>query len=253
LENKVITENHSQKAKESNPKETHGNSLGKIKSLSALNKDVLIQTVKEALENSKERKFEQTIEAGVNIKGINFKQQQNRIDVSVQLPNPFKSKPKVLLFAKDNNTINLLKDSVNKIVKDEEIINVQKKDIKKLARDYDLFFAEPTVMALIGKHLGQILAPRGKMPKPVPPNANALKTMIEQASKTVTISNKKGKNLPTLHFPIGKEKMDTSKIIDNFIAIYTKLVDALPGKIQNIKSLYIKTTMGKPIFVYRVE
>ncbi len=169
----------------------------------------------------------------------------------MQLPFVFKSTPKVLLFAKDSNTINLLKNSVDRVVNAEEIASMEKKSAKKIAREYDLFFAEPTVMSLVGKHLGQVLAPRGKMPKPVPANEQAIKVLVNASVKEVKISNKKGKNLPTLHFPVGKENMDLDQVAENFMTCYNKLIDILPGKTQNVSSIYLKTTMGPTVFVYR--
>lgn len=219
--------------------------------ISNLTRDTIVKALEKVLKENKKRNFTQAVDAGINLQGINFKQPQNRIDLIINLPNPFRKGAKVVLFAKDSNIINLFKGSVDKVISAEEIPALAKKDAKKLARDYDLFFAESTVMALIGKHLGQILAPRGKMPKPCPPAPQALKVLVENATKSVLISNKKGKNLPTLHFMFGKEDMQIDKVADNFMACYTRLVDALPGKTQNIKSLYVKTTMGKPEFIYR--
>lgn len=219
--------------------------------ISNLTKETVVKVIDKVVKESKKRKFVQTVDVGINLQGINFKQPGNRIDLNIVIPNPFKKTPKVVLFAKDNNTINIFKDSVDKVIVADEIPSFAKKEGKKLAREYDLFFAEPTVMALVGKHMGQILAPRGKMPRPMPPAPQALKVIMEQSTKSVIISNKKGKNLPTLHFIVGKEDMNIDKVADNFMACYTRLVEVLPGKTQNLKSIYIKTTMGTPEFVYR--
>ena len=222
-----------------------------IDKLTDINKNVVLEIVKAAVTESKKRNFSQTVDVGVNVKGINFKQPQNRIDVSVQIPNLFKGKPKVVLFSKSKEIAAELKGVIDKVIVADDIPSIAKKDAKKVAREYGLFFADPSVMALVGKHLGQILAPRGKMPKPAPPSSAAIKGMIDQSIKTIRMTNKKGKFLPTLHYAIGKESMDAEKITDNFMLCYEKLLDSLPGKTQNIKSLYIKTTMGKPLFVYR--
>lgn len=216
-----------------------------------LTKETIVKLLEKITKESKKRNFVQTIDVGVNLSGINFKQPQNRIDLNVAIPYPFKKMPKVVLFAKDANTINLFKGSVDKVISADEIAGMPKKDAKNLAREYDLFFAETSVMALVGKNLGQVLAPRGKMPKAAPSNPNAIKALAEQNTKNVVISNKKGKNLPTVHFIVGKEDMDLNKIADNFMACYTRVIDVLPGKTQNLKSMYIKTTMGNPEFVYR--
>ena len=41
-------------------------------------------------------------------------------------------------------------------------------DAKRLANRFDFFLSEVPHMGLIGRHLGVVLGPRGKMPRPVP-------------------------------------------------------------------------------------
>lgn len=202
-------------------------------------------------EEGKKRNFVQSIEAGINLTDINFKQTQNRIGFEVTLPHVFRKAPKVALFGSTPNFINTVKDVFDKVIKEEQIPNFNKKTAKKLAKEYDLFFSEPKTLTLVGKYLGQTLAPRGKMPKPCPPNVNAIKVMINNYTKNITISNKKGNAMPVLHFPIGKENMPEKEVAENFIACYTKLISVLPAKTQNIKSMYIKTTMGSPKYIFK--
>ncbi len=204
-----------------------------------------------ALKEAKPRKFTQTVEAGINLMGINFKQTANKIGFDIVIPHPFRKAPKVALFASTPNFRETVKGAFDKIFDGEEIPNLNKKTAKKIAKEYDLFFAEPTVLPLVGKYLGQTFAPRGKMPKPCPPTADAVKAMVSSYSKTITVSNKKGNSLPVLHFPIGKEDMPIKDLAENFLAIYNKLLTVLPGNTQNLKSMYFKTTMGPVNYIFK--
>ena len=222
-----------------------------LKKITELNESVIKNILEETLKTSDKRNFVQTMDVGVNLFGINFKQPQNRINVSVILPVPFKKSPKTLLFAKDKNYISQMKDIFTKIINADDIPSLDKKEVKKMAIEYDLFFAEPSVMAIVGKYLGQVLAPRGKMPKPAPPNVNAIKIIIDKELKTIVISNKKGKYMPVVHFAIGKENMSVEDLTKNFMACYNAILNVLPANTQNIKSMYVKTTMGKINFIYK--
>jgi large subunit ribosomal protein L1 len=197
------------------------------------------------------RNFVQTVEAGVNLMGINFKQTANRIGFDAVLPHAFQKAPKVALFGTTPNFINSVSSAFDRVITGDQIPTFDKKSGKKLAKEFDLFFAEPASLTLVGKYLGQTLAPRGKMPKPCPPDMNAIKALINNASKTVTISNKKGDGLPVLHFPIGKESMTEKEIAENFLAVYNKLLPLLPAGTQNLKSMYIKTTMGPIKYIFK--
>lgn len=204
-----------------------------------------------SLREQEKRNFVQTVEAGINLEGINFKQTQNRIGFDCILPHAFKKAPKAVLFGSTPNFVNSVSSAFDKVISGEQIPTLDKKAVKKMAAEFDLFFSEPATLTLVGKYLGQALAPRGKMPKPCPPEVNAVKALIMNASKTVTVSNKKGAGLPVVHFPIGKESMSDKEIAENFVAVYTKLLPLLPGNIQNLKSMYIKTTMGPIKYIFK--
>ena len=98
-------------------------------------------------------------------------------------------------------------------------------------------------MPLIGKTLGQVLGPKGKMPKPLPPNAN-LKAFAEAAKKSVRI---KLATTPVIHVPMGSDKMTDDQIANNINSLINFVKEKLPKGKNNIKSAYIKLTMGPAI------
>jgi ribosomal protein L1 len=48
---------------------------------------------------------------------------------------------------------------------------------------------------------------------------------------------------------VGKEDSKDEEMVDNIITIYENVVNALPNGNQNIKNVYLKLTMGKPVKV----
>jgi large subunit ribosomal protein L1 len=100
-------------------------------------------------------------------------------------------------------------------------------------------------MAVVGKALGQVLGSKGKLPKPIMPNAN-LADMVEKAKRAVTLRTK-GKYLPVVHCIVGNEEMAEKQVAENAVAV----IDAVKHKVSEgkIKSIYVKTTMGKPVAV----
>lgn len=209
------------------------------------------QTVEKALNElmsiSKKRNFDEAIEMVVTLKNINMKNKDQRLEYSVNLPHPYLDKVKSLVFVKDKNLIQELKDVVDMVVLDEEIAKISKKDAKKMAEEYKVFLAEGPVMLTVGKHLGQVLSPRGKMPLVAPPNVNAIKTLITTTISQQKISNKKNKSSVALQIKIGKKSQGVSNLADNSLVVIKSLIDRLPAGLQNLNHIYIKSTMSKSI------
>lgn len=202
-----------------------------------------VEVVEKVLEESKklDRKFKQRIDVVINLKNIDLKIPKNRIDEEIILPHGRGSEAKIALFASGELAIKS-KKLVNLLIKPEEIedLSKDKKKFKGISDDYDFFISEAPLMPTIGKTLGTILGPRGKMPKPVPPHAD-LTGMVKNLRSTVKIRSKSNK---TFHTIAGNEDMSKEHIADNIDAIIKRLESALERGKMNIGSVYIKTTMG---------
>jgi large subunit ribosomal protein L1 len=203
----------------------------------------LINKLKQAKEGSKPRKFKQSWDFSINLKGIDLKKPENRFKIEFMLPEGRGKDLKVCVIAdallaeaKKHADLVINKDEIGPLGKD-------KKRLKNMAREYDWFFGEATLMAQIGKSLGVVLGTRGKMPKPLPPKVSAV-PFIARARKSALIALKES---PVIHVPVGTEDMDPEKISTNIQAVYKVVVEKLPKGKNSIKSLYIKTTMGKPV------
>ena len=115
-----------------------------------------------------------------------------------------------------------------------------KRTAKKIANNTDYFIAEAPLMAVVGKRLGTVLGPRGKMPKPIAPGADPA-AMIDGLRKSVTIRTKDRK---TFHAPVGSVDMSAEEIAENVDLILKRVELHLEKGKHNIASAYVKTTMG---------
>lgn len=197
-------------------------------------------------EQSKPRKFTQSIELIVNFKDLDTKKPTNQVDVKISLPfsTGKKGGGKSLLFARDKAFIEAVKGKFDRIIEESEIPKLNKKDIGLIAAEFDSILAEGPVMLSVGKYLGQQLAPKGKMPKPVQPDAEMAEQVLAQMGSVTRVTNKKGKFMPLVQAVIGSEKMPDEQLVENATAIVDAVTKELPRKHQNIKSIYVKESMG---------
>ncbi len=202
-----------------------------------------------SLKNSKERKFDESLEMIVSLKNIALKNKEQRIDFVINLPHAYKKEIKSVIFLKDKNLASLSKGIINKIYLEEEISKISKKDAKKLANEHDVFLAEGPVMLTVGKSLGQVLSPRNKMPVIAPPNIDAIKALLKSSIAKQKISNKKNKSSVAIQTKFGKRSLSVNDLAENAFFIYNAIVERLPAGEHNIKNILIKTTMGSPIKV----
>jgi large subunit ribosomal protein L1 len=205
-----------------------------------------VETVQKAIEESKklERKFKQSVDVVINLKNIDMNDAKNRIEDEVMLPSGRGEDAKIAIFASGDLAIKS-KSHVDLVIRPEEIEELakDKKKFKKMADAYDFFIAEAPLMPTIGKTLGIILGPRGKMPKPVPPTID-ITTIAKNLRKTVRV---RSKTSSTIHASVGREEMQAQQIADNIDAILKRLESRLERGKMNIGSVFVKTSMGPPI------
>ncbi len=197
----------------------------------------------------KKRKFDQSVEFILNFKGLDFKKPENRIEVEVKLPHATgkQTDVKSLVFVKDPNFAEEIKGKVSRVIMDAEVPSLKKKEVDLLMRDYDVFLAEGQSILSVAKHLGQQLAPKGKMPRPIQPSVANLEQSLRNMSTFTKVGNKKGKFMPLIQVMVGKENFKDDDLAANIVEIYNAILNLLPGKEANVKSSYVKFTMGSPI------
>ncbi|KAA0006084.1 MAG: 50S ribosomal protein L1 [Thermoplasmata archaeon] len=202
-----------------------------------------VEIVEKVLEESKKlnRNFKQNIDVVFNLKNLDLNLPKNRIDEEIVLPHGRGKEAKIALFASGELAVKS-KKLVDLLIKPEEIedLSKDKKKFKKIVDEHDFFIAEAPLMPTIGKTLGTILGPRGKMPKPVPPNAD-ISSMVKNLRKAVRVRSKSNK---TFHTIAGSVDMPKEHIAENIDTIIQRVEGALERGRMNIGSVYIKTTMG---------
>ncbi len=216
-----------------------------------MDKRRVLEALKLVREHSKKRKFEQSVEFIVNFKGIDFRKAENRIDLDVRLPHSTgrKAEVRALVFAKDSNFAEEIKGRAARVILDSDIANIKKKDIEQMLKDYNILLAEGASILTVAKYLGQQLAPKGMMPRPIQATVQSLEQATRNISTNTKVTNKKGKFMPVIHLMVGKENISDEHIAENVLEVYNSIVNALPGKEAGIKSVYIKSTMGPPVKV----
>ncbi len=201
------------------------------------------EKIKEAKENSKPRKFAQTWDLVFNLKDMDLKKPENRLNLELFLPEGLGKDLKTVVVAdtlyadaKKHADLAITKDEIPKIGKD-------KKKLKKLAREYDWWFGEAPLMPTIGKVFGVVLGTRGKMPKPVPPKIN-LEGILARAKKSVKI---RLVSTPVIQISVGNESMPDEKVAKNVETALNFVEEKLPKGKSNIRNISLKLTMGKPV------
>lgn len=206
----------------------------------------LVDIMKKLQAESKQRKFLESIELAVNLKDIDLTNPKNRLQEEIPLPNGRGKPVKVGVFGSSEMAVKA-KGAADVIVQPQEIEELasNKSKARKFARDADFFLAEAPLMPTIGKRLGVVLAPRGKMPKPIPPGSDPT-PQIDKLKGSVSVRTKDRK---TFHVPIGTKDMPPEKLAENLDAVLKRLMSKLERGKNNIQSAYVKTTMGPSVKV----
>ncbi len=195
------------------------------------------------IKEGKKRNFLQTIDLIVNVKDIDLKNPQNRFVAEVFLPAGRGKEVRVCAIG--NSLAEVAKNIADEVVDEKRLERLEenRRELKKIIKSCEFFIAEPRLMARIGKSMGKYLGPKNKMPKPVPPQAD-IKSLLKRMKNTVRVVLK---DQPVIQCPIGTEEMKNEEIKKNFEAVMSTVLQKLPRGKNNIKSVYLKTTMGTPV------
>merc|ERR1712077_144909 len=125
-------------------------------------------------------------------------------------------------------------------------LNKDKKKVKKLAKSYDAFLCSDTLIKQIPRLLGPGLNKAGKFPTMVT-HADDLEEKCNVLKATIKFQMKK---VLCLNVAVGNIEMTEDQLMENIRLAMNFLVSLLKKHWQNVKSLHIKSTMGKPQRLY---
>jgi len=203
-----------------------------------------VEVVTEALGKATERKFTETVELSVNLKDLDLTVPKNRLEDEVPLPKGRGKTVKVAVFGSPE-LCQKMRGVADLVVPANELDEFakDKKNVKKVVSDIDFFLAEAPLMPTIGKRLGVVLGPRGKMPRPVPPGSDPT-NLVHALKRSIRIRSKGNR---TFHAPVGTRAMSPEEIAQNVDAVLTRIMGKLERGRTNIESVYVKTTMGPAV------
>ena len=210
-----------------------------------LDKKTLLEAVKAAKEKSGKKKFNQTVDLILNIKEIDMKAPEGKIQEVVELPRAPAKLNKVCVIASGEFALKAKRANADNVIEraDLDALAGKKKDLRKIASAYDVFVSEVPLMSLVGKILGPVLGPRGKMPIPVPPTAD-IAAIIERNRKTIVV---RMRNQPLIQCSIGTENQTDEELVENIQTVLRVLDGKLKRGLKNIDEVFIKTSMGEPV------
>ena len=204
--------------------------------------DSIAKALAEARSKTEKRKFNQSIELAVKLREIDFKKPESRINESLELPTPADKEVKVAVIAGGDLATRARAGGADIVIGREDLdkLGREKKEARKLAQKYDFFIAEAPLMPQVGKTLGQMLGPRGKMPTPVPPTA-PIDDVIRRHRRNIRL---RMKDQQVIQCKVGTEDMADDALIQNIQTVLSRLETKLEKGPKNISSIAIKATMG---------
>ncbi|MCL4413054.1 MAG: 50S ribosomal protein L1 [Candidatus Thermoplasmatota archaeon] len=204
----------------------------------------LKKSIEEAIEKAPERKFKESVELAINLKDVDLSNPKNRINEEIILPNGRGRKLKIGVIG-GNEMIAKVKDIADRTITADELDKLKddKKSAKKIVNDVDFFIAETALMARVGKILGGVMGPRGKVPRPVPANVDPV-NIVNNLRRTVRA---RSKEKPVIHVAIGTREMEVDKVAQNGNEVLKRITSKLEKGEENIRAIYVKTTMGPAV------
>ncbi|WP_436927214.1 50S ribosomal protein L1 [Halosimplex amylolyticum] len=202
--------------------------------------------VTRALEDAPPRNFRETVDLAINLRDIDLDDPSNRVDQDVVLPSGTGQETKIVVFAEGETALRA-EDVAEEVLDSDDLADLGDNDneAKDLADETDFFLAEESLMQDIGRYLGTVLGPRGKMPDPLAPDDDVVE-MVERLKNSVTV---RSRDRRTFHTRVGAEDMSAEDIGDNIDVILRRLHADLEKGPLNIDSIYVKTTMGPAVEV----
>ena len=211
---------------------------------------ITMQNVADAVQEMREkkvkdRKFVETVELQIALKDYD-PQKDKRFVGSVRLPNVPRPKLKICIIADAKHAEEVAKSKIDVDVTDLEALkkfNKDKKLVKGWAKKYALLLASDTVLKKVPVVVGPILNRINRFPQVVGHNTPLAQT-VEDVRASVKFQLKK---VTCMACAVGRVDMSDEELRTNIMMALNFLASLLKKGWHNLKSVFIKTTMGKPI------
>lgn len=228
--------------------------------MSKLNSELLTQSVENILNYSagetitlgkkevkgKKRNFTETIELQITLKNYD-PQRDKRFSGSFRLPVIPKPNFSVCILGSQSHCEKADTIGVDRMtIEDLKKFNKNKKVIKKFAKKYDAFLASGPILKQIPRILGPGLTKAGKFPTLLDESDN-VQEKVDAQKATIKFQMKK---VMCMSIAVGNVTMNAAEITLNVQLAVNFLVSLLKKNWQNVKVLYIKSTMGPPQQIY---
>jgi len=216
--------------------------------MSKLNTTTLKTAITELKKNSEEKKrnFVETIELQIGLKDYDT-QRDKRFSGTVRLPHIPRPRMKVCVLG---DAVHCEQAQVAGLdCMDIEALkktNKVKKTVKKIADKYDAFVASQVLIPQIPRLLGPHLNKAGKFPTVISHN-DKLEEKINEIKGNVKFQLKK---VLSMGVAVGNIEMTEEELKQNITLAINFLVSLLKKNWNNVKTLHIKSTMGKPQRIY---
>ena len=214
--------------------------------MSRLNVENLKSGIHEIMSQRKERKFQETVELQIMLKDYD-PQKDKRFSGSVKLPTPPRNNLRICIIGDQAHIDEAVKLGIDTI--DQEGLkkfNKVNKLIKKWAKKYHILLCTDSIVKNLNKLLGNILNRIDRFPLAIT-HKEPLEKKVTEIKSSVRFQLKK---VLTLNMAIGNVGMTEEQLRHNIGMSINFLVSLLKKGWQNLKSIHIKTTMGKPYKVF---
>jgi len=228
--------------------------------MSKLNSELLSQSVENLLKyaqgetinvrgndiKGKKRNFVETIDLQVTLKNYD-PQRDKRFSGTFRLPAIPKPNLRVCVLGSQSHCEKADQIGIDRMtIEDLKKFNKNKKIIKKFAKKYDAFLASGALLKQIPRILGPGLTKAGKFPTLLDENDN-LQEKVDAQRATIKFQMKK---VMCMSLAVANVSMTEAEISLNIQLAVNFLVSLLKKNWQNVKVLYIKSTMGPAFQIY---
>merc|ERR1711990_239694 len=189
----------------------------------------------------KKRKFLESVDLQIGLKNYD-PQKDKRFSGTVKLRHIPRRKFRVCLLGDQAHIDEAkAKDIPAMSADDLKKLNKDKKKVKNLAKSYDAFLCSDTLIKQIPRLLGPGLNKAGKFPSLIT-HTDDIEAKVLDLKSTIKFQMKK---VLCLNVAVGNVEMTEEELAQNVHLAMNFLVSLLKKHWQNVKSLHIKSSMGK--------